>query len=101
MSGIFDPNTHIQTVVIAGCGGTGAQVARIVARILYDMRRARLHTPNLLLIDPDHVEEKNVGRQLYMLRGIYFQSGRRNSSHRESCHAHERDRMGTLSAVSQ
>jgi PRTRC genetic system ThiF family protein len=65
MSGMFDPNTHIQTVVIVGCGGTGAQVARIVARLLYDMRRARLHTPNLLLIDPDHVEEKNVGRQLF------------------------------------
>lgn len=61
----FDPNTHIQTVIIVGVGGTGAQVARIVARILYDMRRARLHTPNLLLIDPDHVEEKNVGRQLF------------------------------------
>lgn len=61
----FDPNTHIQSIVIVGCGGTGAQVARIVARILYDMRRARLHTPNLLLIDPDHVEEKNVGRQLF------------------------------------
>ena len=65
MSGMFDRNTHIQTVVIVGCGGTGAQVARIVARLLYDMRRARLHTPNLLLIDPDHVEEKNVGRQLF------------------------------------
>jgi PRTRC genetic system ThiF family protein len=61
----FDPNTHIQTIVIAGCGGTGAQVARIVARIVYDMRRARLHTPNVLLVDPDIVEEKNVGRQLF------------------------------------
>lgn len=65
MSGIFDPNTHIQTVVIVGCGGTGAQVARIVARIVYDMRRARLHTPNLLLVDPDIVEDKNIGRQLF------------------------------------
>ena len=62
---VFDPNTHIQSVVIVGCGGTGAQVARIVARLLYDMRRARLHTPALLLIDPDVVEEKNVGRQLF------------------------------------
>ncbi|PJF24374.1 MAG: hypothetical protein CUN53_18150, partial [Phototrophicales bacterium] len=61
----FDPNTHIQTVIIVGCGGTGAQVARIVARILYDMRRARLHTPNVLLVDPDIVEERNCGRQLF------------------------------------
>jgi PRTRC genetic system ThiF family protein len=63
--GTFDPNTHIQSVVIVGCGGTGAQVARIVARIVYDMRRARLHTPRITLIDPDVVEEKNVGRQLF------------------------------------
>jgi PRTRC genetic system ThiF family protein len=65
MSATFDPNTHIETIVVAGCGGTGAQVARIVARILYDMRRARLHTPSVLLVDPDVVEEKNVGRQLF------------------------------------
>lgn len=63
---IFDPNTHIQSIVIVGCGGTGAQVARIVARIVYDMRRAGLHTPRITLIDPDIVEEKNVGRQLFM-----------------------------------
>ncbi len=62
---VFDPNTHIQTIVIVGCGGTGAQVARIVARIVYDMRRDRLHTTSILLVDPDIVEEKNVGRQLF------------------------------------
>jgi PRTRC genetic system ThiF family protein len=62
---VFNPNIHIQTIVIVGCGGTGAQVARIVARLIYDMRRARLHTPNVLLVDPDIVEEKNVGRQLF------------------------------------
>ncbi len=61
----FDPNMHIQSVVIVGCGGTGAQVARTVARIVYDMRRARLHAPRITLIDPDIVEEKNVGRQLF------------------------------------
>lgn len=69
---LFDPNTHIQTVVIVGCGGTGAQVARIVARLLYDMRRARLHTPNVLLVDPDIVEEKNVGRQLFCVSEAIF-----------------------------
>lgn len=65
MMNVFDPNTHIQTIVIVGCGGTGAQVARIVSRIIYDMQRARLHTPKIVLIDPDIVEEKNVGRQLF------------------------------------
>jgi len=62
---IFDPNLHIQTVTVVGLGGTGAQVARSVARIVYDMRAARLHTPKIVLIDPDTVEHKNVGRQLY------------------------------------
>lgn len=62
---IFDPNTHIQTITIVGLGGTGAQVARSVVRMVYDMKAARLHTPQIVLIDPDRVEHKNVGRQLY------------------------------------
>ncbi|MBE2270189.1 MAG: ThiF family adenylyltransferase [Anaerolinea sp.] len=62
---VFDPNIHIQSVTVVGVGGTGAQVARIAARILYDMRRQRLHMPKLVLIDPDRVEEKNVGRQAF------------------------------------
>lgn len=63
MSGIFDPNTYIKTLTIVGVGGTGASAARIVARILYDMQRLRKHTPQIVLIDPDRVEEKNIGRQ--------------------------------------
>ena len=65
MSGVFDPNVYIKTVTIVGIGGTGAQVARIVGRILYDLKRARRHVPQLVLIDPDVVEAKNVGRQLF------------------------------------
>ena len=61
----FDPNTHIQTLTIVGLGGTGAQVARSAARMVYDMKAARMHTPQIVLIDPDKVEQKNVGRQLY------------------------------------
>jgi PRTRC genetic system ThiF family protein len=67
---VFDPNLHIQTVTVVGLGGTGAQVARSVARIVYDMRAARLHTPKIVLIDPDPVEHKNVGRQLYTAADI-------------------------------
>ena len=63
MTGIFDPNTYIKTVTIVGCGGTGAATARIVARISYDMQRSRKHVPQIVLIDPDRVEEKNIGRQ--------------------------------------
>jgi hypothetical protein len=63
MNGIFDPNLYLKTITLVGVGGTGASTARIVARILYDMQRARLHAPSLVLIDPDRVEEKNIGRQ--------------------------------------
>jgi PRTRC genetic system ThiF family protein len=62
---VFDPFTHLQTVTIVGLGGTGSQVARSLARTIYDMRRARLHTPAVVFIDPDVVEEKNVGRQMF------------------------------------
>mgnify|MGYP001167418476 CR=1 FL=1 len=61
----FDPSLHLQTVTIVGLGGTGAQVARSVARMIYDMRADRKHIPQIVLIDPDTVEMKNVGRQLY------------------------------------
>lgn len=63
MSGIFDPNTYIKVVTIVGCGGTGASTARVVARIVYDMQRSRQHAPQIVLIDPDIVEPKNIGRQ--------------------------------------
>ena len=61
----FDPNTRISTLTIVGCGGTGAAVARSVARMVYDLREARMHTPQVVLIDPDVVERHNVGRQLF------------------------------------
>lgn len=70
MMSVFDPNIYIKTVMLVGCGGTGATTARIIARILYDMSnqrlaRSRKHTPQLVLVDPDVVEAKNIGRQLF------------------------------------
>ena len=62
---VFDPNLYLKTVTIVGLGGTGSQVARSAARILYDMKVRRMHTPQLVLIDGDTIEMKNVGRQLY------------------------------------
>ena len=56
----FDPNTHIQTISVVGLGGTGAQIARSVARMVYDMQAARLHTPQIVLIDPDTVEVRRM-----------------------------------------
>ena len=67
MTNVFDPHIHIQQVVIVGVGGTGCQVARIAARMVYDMRRRRMHTPQMVLIDPDRIEEKNVGRQAVLV----------------------------------
>ncbi|MCP4207126.1 MAG: hypothetical protein GY767_08805 [Shimia sp.] len=61
----FDPHQHVRQIVIAGLGGTGSQLARSVARMVYDMRRRRQHTPELLFVDPDVVEARNVGRQLF------------------------------------
>ncbi len=61
----FDPNMHLRDIVVVGLGGTGAQVARSVARLVYEMKRSGLHTPQVRFIDPDTVEEKNIGRQLF------------------------------------
>jgi PRTRC genetic system ThiF family protein len=63
MVGRFEPRHGINHVVVVGVGGTGSALVRSVARILYDMGRRGLHLPRLTLIDPDTVEEKNVGRQ--------------------------------------
>ncbi len=47
---------------VVGVGGTGSSAARIIARILYDMERSRKHTPQMILVDHDTIEEKNIGR---------------------------------------
>lgn len=70
MTATFDPNMHINSVMIVGCGGTGAAAARIVARIIYDLQRSRRHAPNLVLVDPDIVEAKNIGRQAFAMTEI-------------------------------
>lgn len=62
---VFDPHVHSKEVILVGLGGTGAQIARGVARLVYDMGRARRHVPAVRFIDPDAVEEKNIGRQLF------------------------------------
>lgn len=65
MSVVFDPNFYPRRVVLVGCGGTGAQWARSIARMLVDMRSRRLSLPEFIIIDPDKVEDKNVGRQMF------------------------------------
>lgn len=62
----FEPRYAISHVVVVGLGGTGSQLARSIARIVFDMGRNGLHQPSILFVDPDIVEEKNVGRQMFI-----------------------------------
>jgi len=61
----FDFHQQISEVVLVGTGGTGSQVARTLCRVVYDLRRRGHHTPALKFVDPDVVEPKNVGRQMF------------------------------------
>lgn len=61
----YDPPYRFQRLVLVGLGGTGAQVARCVARLLYHLRQKRQHLPDVLFVDPDVVERRNLGRQMF------------------------------------
>jgi tRNA A37 threonylcarbamoyladenosine dehydratase len=61
----YDPGRYITEIILVGCGGTGAQVARTIARIIRIMQDTGKSTPKLRFIDPDKIELKNVGRQLF------------------------------------
>lgn len=61
---------HLEDIIIVGCGGTGANVARIIGRILFDMKRSRRSIPDVYIVDPDIVEYKNVGRQLFSVSEV-------------------------------
>ena len=63
MTHTFDPHTYIKTIYVVGVGGTGSSAARVIARVLYDMERSRKHVPQMILVDHDRIEEKNIGRQ--------------------------------------
>lgn len=61
----FDPHVNIQDIVVVGLGGTGSQLARSVARMIYDLRQRSIKPPSVTFIDPDIIENKNVGRQMF------------------------------------
>lgn len=58
---IGDPAS--MTVILAGCGGTGSFAALHLARIAYEVKRQGGPALQLVFVDPDHVEQKNIGRQ--------------------------------------
>jgi len=51
------------TVILVGCGGTGSFLALHLARLAYHARERHGLRLQLLFIDPDTVEAKNLGRQ--------------------------------------
>lgn len=52
-------------VVIVGCGGTGSYLAQNAARLAVHSRAGGGPEIQIILMDGDSVEEKNVGRQLF------------------------------------
>jgi PRTRC genetic system ThiF family protein len=52
-------------VVLAGCGGTGSHIAQSLARVAKHAREAGLPPIVIVLVDPDRIERKNIGRQLF------------------------------------
>lgn len=62
---VFDPRNDLREIYVVGTGGTGSQVARTLARTIYHMQSLNMQTPKLFFVDPDVVEAKNVGRQMF------------------------------------
>ena len=57
--------THLHiNMMLIGCGGTGSALAPSLARIAFHGRRKGFHF-HIIFVDPDVVEEKNVGRQRF------------------------------------
>src|SRR5450432_1752831 len=61
----FSPDNRFSEIVLVGMGGSGSQWARTLCRIVYDLRRRRQHVPQIRFVDPDRIEEKNVGQQMF------------------------------------
>lgn len=64
----FDPHFSLSSteIVLVGVGGTGSILARHIARMVYHMQAMNLSTPHgIRFVDPDIIEEKNVGRQMF------------------------------------
>lgn len=58
------PPTEQVWIYLVGTGGTGSYLAQSLARLAWHARTRGIQV-HLTFIDPDRVEEKNVGRQLF------------------------------------
>lgn len=59
------PRDRSIRVALIGCGGTGSHIAQSLARIAAHVRASGLPALELVFVDGDTVEAKNVGRQLF------------------------------------
>ena len=59
---IITPEHHEVCLILVGCGGTGSFLAGSLARLARVLIESGRKT-NVAFIDPDRVEEKNLGRQ--------------------------------------
>lgn len=53
------------TIALIGCGGTGSHIAQTLAKLAAHCQSTGAPPLTLCFIDGDHVEQKNVGRQLF------------------------------------
>lgn len=51
-------------LILVGCGGTGSHLAQHIARIAVQARDLRMHL-QVIFMDGDTIEPKNIGRQLF------------------------------------
>jgi PRTRC genetic system ThiF family protein len=58
------PDFKRVTITLVGCGGTGSHIASGLVSIAQALRERSIFV-DMLFIDPDRVEVKNVGRQLF------------------------------------
>ena len=61
---LLPPDRRV-VVALVGCGGTGSHLALTLARLAYHCRESGLPPVEVLFIDGDRVEAKNVGRQIF------------------------------------
>jgi len=54
---------EIDQIVLVGCGGTGSFLALHLARLAYHVREQHGRDIHLAFVDPDVVEDRNIGRQ--------------------------------------
>lgn len=58
------PEFKVLQIIVAGCGGIGAYMVQHVGRIMRVLYQSD-YGVHLTLVDPDVVEEPNIGRQLF------------------------------------